>query len=151
MRYSRLLALSFLSVSLPFLTGCKEKIDVVEVSGVVKVNGKPLDMIHVEFWPMNGPRSWGVTDAEGKFTLTLDTEDPQPGAVPGSHKVMLKDKWPSKDDVQTETGEWIDNSKGKLPRIHSKYYDAVGSDMTVTVKSGEPNVLEINADPRQRS
>jgi len=151
MRLKKMVGLLAVSCVLPLFVGCGEKIEVAEVSGTVTVNGKPLDMIHVEFWPDNGPRSWGVTDANGKFTLTLDTDEPKPGAVPGTHKVMLKDKWPSKDDTQTENGEWIDNSKGKLPRIHSKYYDILGSDLSVTVKSGEANTIDIAADPRQRS
>lgn len=151
MQIKKIAGVLALGCVLPLVVGCGEKIEVVEVSGTVKVNGKPLDMIHVEFWPDNGPRSWGVTDANGKFTLTLDTEDSPPGAVPGVHKVMLKDKWPSKDDVQMDSGEWIDNSKGKLPRIHSKYYDILGSDLSVTVKSGEANDIEIVAEPRQRS
>lgn len=134
--------------SLPLFVGCGEKLEVVEVTGTVKVKGKPLDMIHVEFWPDNGPRSWGVTDENGKFTLALDSEEPRTGAVPGNHKVMLKDKWPSKDDVQNDSGDWIDNSKGKRPRINSKYYDIIISDLSVNVKSGEANTIDIDADPR---
>ena len=45
----------------------------------------------MEFWPqVSGPRSLGVTDKEGRFTLTAD-DGKSPGAVVESHKVVLID------------------------------------------------------------
>ena len=128
------------------LAGCSgNKLELEEVTGVVTLNGKPMEFIHVEFWPDVGPRSFGKTDAEGKFTLQLDDRTRE-GAVPGSHKVSLKDTWPTKDDYINDGGEWVDMSEGKKSRIATKYYDAPRSPLSVTVKSGETNHFEFPID-----
>lgn len=133
------------------VTGCDSGPKVVEVSGTITLNdGKPLELIHVEFWSDGGPRSWGKTDDSGKFTLTLDSEDPKKGAVVGTHKVLLRDTWPSKDDKLSEGGDWIDNSKGKKSRIHTKYYDVGATPLSLEVKAGEKNNFEIKCDPASK-
>jgi hypothetical protein len=61
---------------------------VVPVNGVVRFNGRPLDGARVTFTSAAGGISaYGVTDAEGKFTLT--TFLPGDGAVPGKHQVTV--------------------------------------------------------------
>jgi hypothetical protein len=131
-----------------FAVGCDSGPQVAEVSGVVSLkDGKPLELIHVEFWSDNGPRSWGKTDDSGKFTLKLDTEYSKEGAVVGTHKVLLRDTWPTKDDKLGDGGDWIDNSKGKKARIHSKYYDMSTSPVSLEVKAGVKNNFEIKLDP----
>lgn len=130
------------------LTGCSDKLQVAEVSGVVTVDGKPLELVQVEFWPSNGPRSIGKTDAQGKFTLETDDRT-QKGAVPGKHKVALRDTWPSKDDYISDGGDWVDMSKGKKSRIDSKYYDPPTSPLSVDVESGKANNFEFKVDPRK--
>ncbi len=128
--------------------GCDSGPKLAEVTGSVTLkDGKPLELIHVEFWPENGQRSWGKTDDQGKFSLKLDSDSPRDGAVIGKHKVLLRDTWPTKDDKLGEGGDWIDNSKGKKPRIHSKYYDATLSPVGLEVKAGEKNFFEIKLDP----
>lgn len=130
------------------VTGCDSGPKVVPVSGTVTLNdGKPLELIHVEFWSDGGPRSWGKTDEAGKFTLKLDAEDSKDGAIVGKHKVLLRDTWPLKDNKLGDGGEWIDNSKGKKPRIHSKYYDESATPVSVEVKAGEKNNFEIKLVP----
>src|SRR5438552_19006537 len=83
----------FLSAAL-LLTGCGSKPQIVDVSGVVKLDGVPLPDALVEFLPdpdkgTNGPRSSGKTDAEGRFRLLRDDE--QYGAVVGFHRVLIQD------------------------------------------------------------
>lgn len=132
------------------MTGCGSKREVVEVTGIITVDGKPMDLIHVEFWSTNGPRSIGKTDAEGKFELVIDDETAQKGAVPGEHKVCLRDTWPSKDDYINEGGEWVDKSDGKKSRIDTKYYDALNSPLSVKVESGKKNNLELKVDAAKK-
>jgi hypothetical protein len=55
--------------------GCGPKRDVAEVTGVVLMDGKPMDLINIEFWSKNGPRSYGKTDAEGKFHWVTGPEN----------------------------------------------------------------------------
>jgi len=131
-----------------FTCGCGSDENISEVTGIVTLaDGKPLELIHVEFWSHNGPRSWGKTDSNGKFTLKLDADSPKDGAVVGTSKVLLRDTWPSKDDKMGSGGEWIDNSNGKKPRIHSKYYDVAKSPISLEVKAREKNNFEIKLDP----
>jgi hypothetical protein len=126
--------------------GCGPSIEVAEVTGVVTMDGKPMDMIYIEFWSTNGPRSFATTDADGKFELTFEDEARRKGAVPGDHKVSLRDLWPTKDDVMGEGGDRIDMSNGKRSRIDTKYFDAVASPLTMKVESGKKNYFEIKAD-----
>lgn len=145
MKHWRGLTLGLLLIT---LSGCEDKLQVAEVTGLVTVNGKPLELVQVEFWPSNGPRSIGKTDNEGKFTLQTD-DLMLKGAVPGTHKVALRDTWPSKDDYLSDGGEWVDKSNGKKSRIHSKYYDAPQSPLTVEVMPGKVNNFDFNVDPRK--
>ncbi len=68
---------------------------VVPVSGTVTIDGKPAPNIAVVFQPMAtgkeeaGMGSAGVTDAQGRFTLTLTGTDKRPGAVVGRHRVTF--------------------------------------------------------------
>src|SRR5437879_1216622 len=74
--------------------GCSGGPAFAPVTGTVTAGGKPLENVQVEFWPqVSGPRSLGVTDKNGRFTLTSDNGE-QPGAVIGSHKVVLVDLIP---------------------------------------------------------
>ncbi len=130
------------------LVGCGNGQSVVEVTGTVTLDGKPLELVQVEFWPTNGPRSVGKTNAEGKFTLELD-DGSKSGAVPGKHKVALRDTWPSKDDYLSDGGDWVDMSKGKKSRIHSKYYDAPSSPLSADVQPGKANSFEFPVDARK--
>src|SRR5260370_32621542 len=76
------------------VAGCSGGPTFAPVAGTVAGGGKPLDNVQVEFWPqVSGPRSIGVTDKDGHFTLTSDNGNEQ-GAVVGSHKVVLVDLAP---------------------------------------------------------
>ncbi|MBA4066315.1 MAG: hypothetical protein C0501_21895 [Isosphaera sp.] len=68
---------------------------VAPVSGRVTVDGGPAAGVHVGFQPVGsggdqhpGGGSYGVTDADGRFTLRL-VEGDGPGAVVGRHRVEL--------------------------------------------------------------
>jgi hypothetical protein len=145
MSFRKAVGLSGLLVA---LVGCGPSQQVAEVTGTVTLNGKPLEYIHIEFWPSNGPRSIGKTNADGKFTMELDDRS-RPGAVPGKHKVALRDTWPSKDDYLSDGGDWVDMSNGRKSRIHSKYYDPPTSPLTVDVQAGQPNNFDFSVDPRK--
>jgi hypothetical protein len=79
------------------LAGCgNPSSSLAEVSGTVKIDGKPLSGAVVTFYPIVPPGeprqvfSRATTDAAGKYTLT--SEDGKPGAVVGKHKVVVS--WP---------------------------------------------------------
>ena len=138
-----------LACMISMMIGCNQKVAVTEVTGVVTMNGKPMELIHVEFWSKNGPRSYGKTDTEGKFELKIDDGSARKGVVVGEQKVSLRGTWPTKDDYLDEGGAWVDKSDGKKSRIDTKYFDAVNSPMTVNVESGKKNFFELKVDPAQ--
>lgn len=66
------------------------------VSGVVKVDGKPVAGLRVAFEPIAteknsapGPESIGITNAEGEFELKTFDERPRSGAVVGKCRVRI--------------------------------------------------------------
>ncbi len=135
-------------VLLTVASGCgKAKPTVAEVTGTVTLDGKPLELVHVEFWPEIGPRAFGKTDENGKFKLITDDRT-QEGCPPGRNKVAVRDMAHMKDDYIDEGGDWVDMSKGKKSRIHSKYYDAPNSPLTLEVVAGEKNNFDIAVEAR---
>lgn len=92
-KFSRLLLLGVALV----LSGCGHKAKVVSVSGIVTLDGMPLANADVQFQPMAtegnsnpGYGSHGKTDDQGRFSLTISSQESQaPGAVAGMHKVSI--------------------------------------------------------------
>ena len=76
---------------LVFAGGCSRGPEFAEVEGKLVKGSTPLKNVRVEFWPEgDGPKSTGVTDAEGRYTLK--SEDGRTvGAVVGPHRIVLKD------------------------------------------------------------
>ncbi len=73
------------------LAGCGgSKYDTAEVSGTVRVNGKPKSDMAVTFQPMGGGMaSVGVTGPDGRYTLEFyDSGDS--GAVVAKHRVVIR-------------------------------------------------------------
>jgi hypothetical protein len=68
--------------------GCNRGPQVVRVTGTVKRNNQPVSGLMIHFYPEEGRRSWGFTDAEGRYELEYDRK--HKGALVGSHKVVVK-------------------------------------------------------------
>lgn len=133
----RRLALCASSVALLALVGCGGGPQLAEVEGTLKLKGKPLDKIQVEFWPEgSGPRSMGTTDAQGRFTLLTD-DGKRKGAVVGSHKIVLKDVGVLGDKFLGRAGENVDMTKGKKPQVSDTYGDPHKSPLKKEVTAGK--------------
>lgn len=126
------------------MAGCGgNSFDLAAVEGTVKLDGKPLDKIMVEFWPQSdGPRSFGETDNEGRFKLKTD-DGKNDGASVGSHKVVLKDAGALGDKFMGRAGEDVDMSKGKKVRISSKYSSPETTSITKSVEAGKKNQFDL--------
>jgi hypothetical protein len=92
MRRSRFHVLAFLAL---WSAGCRSgPFDTAPVSGRVTLNGKPLAGAAVMFQPVAkgnhnpGPGSTGLTDEDGRYTLTVVGTGSK-GAVVGMHKVRI--------------------------------------------------------------
>jgi hypothetical protein len=69
------------------VVGCNRGLTLIPVSGLVKLDGKPLADCAVAFQPVaGGPVASGTTDATGHFELSTVNRS---GAVPGENHVML--------------------------------------------------------------
>ncbi len=86
----------WLGLAVTVCCGCQsERFPVAPASGTVTLNGKPLPNAHVLVQPVSqgttfeiGPESVGLTDAEGRFTLST-IEPERKGAMIGKHRVSV--------------------------------------------------------------
>lgn len=85
----------------------------VPVSGRVTLDDKPLPDAVVTFQPQavsgaaaSGPGSYGRTDADGRFSLRVATDD-TPGAVVGKHIVTISVAKPGTGDALIATADDI--------------------------------------------
>jgi hypothetical protein len=60
---------------------------VLRVSGTVTRGGKPVANLSLNFKPVTGRPSWGITNDRGRYILHYDKA--RDGAVPGWHKVWV--------------------------------------------------------------
>jgi len=128
------------------LIGCIGSADgpsVAPVSGMLTVGGKPRADVSVVFQPEAGGRpAQGVTDAEGRFTLsTFNTGD---GAIVGTHNVGLG-AGGTDDAAPPMPGfpgfdEW---QKKQREKIDPKYADPKKSGLVYTVPSEGLENVEI--------
>jgi hypothetical protein len=78
-------------------SGCGTNEKIAPVSGVVKLNGKPVADVEVIFQPITesvnspGPAAFGVTDAEGRYTVKVVGENIV-GATVGKNRVQFSGK-----------------------------------------------------------
>ena len=78
-----------------FLVGCQgQPYGVAAVSGTATLDGKPLPKASITFVPMAtkdkpnpGPTAQGMTDAAGKFQVSVDPQTP--GAVVGKCRIYI--------------------------------------------------------------
>ena len=141
----QLLLSSLFAVSICVLSGCGDDGPrVVVVEGTVKLNGKAMDKILVEFLPTSeGKRSFGETDSEGHFKLMTD-DGIRNGATVGTHKVTLKDA-ALFTKFMGRKGEEMDMSEGRKPRISGKLASPDTSGLSVIVDASKKNDFALEA------
>ena len=120
-------ARTWLAAGLLLYSGCGGSgLNLAPVEGVVTLNGAPVADAGVLFKPAQGPFAMGVTDAEGRFTLTTANEE---GALIGDHKVAI-----SKVETLTKYRPGnpmpIYETKALIPQ---KYFNAATSTLTASV------------------
>ena len=96
-------ALLIATSALLFVAGCGGDGKVAPVSGVVKLNGKPVADVEVLFQPeagdstkSPGPPATGVTGADGRYTLKVIGEA-KAGATVGKNYVLFSGKAAAED------------------------------------------------------
>jgi hypothetical protein len=139
----------FSSLVVVLASGCGQRFEFADkVEGTLTRNGQPLPDVHVEFVPdpaygADAPHSSGVTDAKGFFRLTRNDKS-QPGAVIGSHQVLL---YPGRQGRGNDRG---DADAGKQAPsaalvIPSRYKSAAQTPLKVEVKKEQTTYdLQVN-------
>jgi hypothetical protein len=129
-------------------TGCS-KMEVYPVTGTVTMDGQPLQSVHVFFYPESpeGMASRGTTDEQGNFELqTMDLK--HTGAIPGSHKVALRDVHFMREyKVDPASGATITVDIGEKSRISWDYSTQVNSPLNFIVEPGKENRFDIKIGP----
>ena len=128
------------------LAGCNRGPAFAEVNGTLKAGGKPLENVQVEFWPLtSGPRSIGVTDKDGRFTLTSD-DGKHPGAVVGPHKVVLVDLAPLAK-IPVNMSRAVENIDIRSVRFGIQFADPNRTTLRKEVAAGRANAFDLVAGP----
>lgn len=105
-----------------------------EVTGTVTYKESPVDKAVVTFFPKQGRPATGLTDAQGRFTLsTFKAGD---GAVLGKHAVTISDPWPVKPPPLPER-PGVNPYQEPKPRFPAKYADPNASPFAATVEEGK--------------
>jgi hypothetical protein len=128
------------------VSGCagKKPPPVVPVEGIVYLDNRPLPFARIDFIPMVEDfgaelNSYGVTDENGRYTLTCFHGN-QPGAVAAEHRVLISEHTP--DDVrggdansQKRMTEYVAKLKNRpIPR---EYSELSQQKVTIEVKAGQ--------------
>src|SRR5262245_57479367 len=121
-------------VALLGVAGCSRSPTFAEVEGTVKVNGRPLPNVVVQFLPdpqkdTRGPSSSAVTDGQGRYRLRCNAE--QEGAIVGWHRVVIEDPDEERPS-QRQTAR-------KEPRVPARYTRA-STDLQKEVKAGKQTI-----------
>jgi hypothetical protein len=132
---------ALMALGLLALAGCSGNPSLGPVEGTLRMNGKPLANVQVEFLPeANGPRSTGVTDQDGHYTLT--SNDQKPGAVLGSHRVLLYDLQVYDDKPAGHAKKDQDVTPVRSSRIPVQYTNTASTPLKKEVHK-EPNTIDL--------
>jgi len=131
-------------VSLLGLSGCFSSGDsnVANVTGIVTVDGEPIEYAIVSFMPVDGRASFGRTDANGVYTLAYVKQ--QKGALIGEHKVVIETKVVAETNYGGKTGGDQGGPPvrftGRKEMLPKKYCDRWSTELTASVEKGDNNI-----------
>ena len=144
MKHGMLGLLATLGLGLSIIAGCAEpegrKVETVDVSGTVTLDGKPLASVAVVFFSGTNHAGTGITGPDGSYKLGN-------GAEPGENKVYFSsansvseqedDEGPD-DDMEADmaaVGDEEEQSNGD-EAIPEKYRNAETTELTFSVPAG---------------
>jgi len=132
-----------LAILLVVTSGCGSNgPQIMTVSGTVTCGGKAVDKLEVNFWPDHGRPSWGLTDAEGRYTLKYDKD--RDGAVPGKHKVWVRIK-PTSPKEEADLANGLFTRHPQINSIIEKYGNQKISPLWAEVKENN-QVIDLPLD-----
>jgi len=133
-RSSAGISLAFAAGLLLAHSGCggAKQVATVPVTGTVSFKGSLVPDAYVVFLPASGPRATATTDAAGHFQLM--TMQPEDGAVPGEHVVLIE---------KSEPLVAADPYSKRKPIIPPAYGDPQQSPLRKKVAAGSKNEFAI--------
>jgi hypothetical protein len=124
------------------IAGCGRDPRLEPVEGTLRMNGKPLANVQVEFLPeASGPRSRGVTDQDGHYSLATDGQ--KSGATLGSHRVLLYDLQVYNDQPTGRMKKDQDATPERPSRIPAAYANPASTPLIKEVL-GKPNNIDLD-------
>lgn len=111
-----------------FTIGCNWWLQTADVTGTVRIDGKPARRVQVVFEPLDTskPRARATTDSDGLFRLSRLGPGNKPGAAVGRYRVKVL---PNEENTNAAV-------------IPSEYGSA--STIEFDVVAGKPNVFDID-------
>ena len=119
--------------------------------GTITLDGVAVEGVNVNFIPTGseGRESYGITDAQGKFVLTVPGADAGSGAIPGEYRVTFSKMSDPLEGLEHLEGEELDAEvrkrfpRGLPPAKHllpEKYASRTATDIApVKVERGKRN------------
>jgi len=136
-------------VTLCFAAGCGPKgkgLKTEYVEGIITLGGVPLEGATVQFSPISGDYSAtpvpgqpemanGLTDTNGKYTLSSINGDVGKGAIAGEYRVLITKIKATTTETEGPSGTQINTTQEDL--IPGVYRDRKKSPFTYTVVPGK--------------
>lgn len=148
----RLFTCSFWVTALVGLIGCGASTGPIPLSGIVKLDGKPLSNASISFVPEGtGKQATGTTDDGGKFVLS--TIDPRDGAFPGKYKVVIAPNTIASEVTESESADAAmmadaaaaKSKKSTTPKFPQAYTRLDQTPITQEVPAKAEVVFELNS------
>lgn len=107
---------------------------ITEVSGTVRIDGKPARGVQVVFQPLDAsrPRAIAQTDKEGRYRLGRQGPGNRQGAASGAYRVQL-----------------LTDTDGPNPVLIPTEYN-VNSTLEFTVIPGQANVFDVDVQTKKK-
>lgn len=139
------------SVLFVFSSGCGggSAVDTVPASGIVTLDGEPIEGVTVTFMPQTGGADkigYAVTDSQGHFDVA--TRGGMPGLAVGSYRVLFqKLTMPDGSPIPADVMAADVDARNALPAIYS---DSDQAAMTAEIPEGGTSELKFELVSRPR-
>ena len=125
------------------IAGCsKTGPDVVPVQGKVTRGGQPVPTLFLSFQPDDGRSSWGISDANGDFTLEYDSQ--HKGARVGEHTVTVLHR-PASIEEEMKMNKGKAKLHPDMQKVLAKYGPQGTEKLRVTI-TADQGPLEVKLD-----
>ena len=111
--------------------------EIVPIEGTVTHNGKPVPNLRVYFFPTEGRFSWGISDEQGRFSLSYDPD--HRGAKVGTHTISVVDESANVHPTAAMSGAPRPKRAPDTAEILAKYGDRQTSPLKVEVTKADKN------------